>query len=142
MSQLQTVTEMCRSEIKQTKVEMNKRFEGVESKITDQNNLIAEISARVWCGKFIWRITGFDQYFKQAKNGDLPALHSQPFYTGVPGQLFFLLFVLVAFEYLFDDHKNLYIYHTLVVPALKQKSKKALNIKNIFSLLFVTQLRL
>ena len=76
---------MCRSEIKQTKVETNSRFDTIESKITEQNNVITEISARVWCGKFIWRITNFEQLFNQARSGDQTALHSQPFYTGVPG---------------------------------------------------------
>jgi len=47
--------------------------------------LITEVGAKVWCGKFMWRITNFEQLFNQARGGELQAIHSQPFYTGLPG---------------------------------------------------------
>ena len=77
---------MCRSDLKQNKLDTDSQFDSMKQQISETNNFITEVSARVWCGKFIWRISNFEQLFTKAKNGELPAIHSQPFYTGVPGK--------------------------------------------------------
>ena len=48
-------------------------------------NSLYQVNARVWNGCIIWKITNFRELFLQAKNGETPAVHSFPFYTGVPG---------------------------------------------------------
>lgn len=88
VAQCTTVTEMCRSEVKQVRADVEGKHEEIKSALSEHTVLITELSARVWCGQFIWRITDFDSLFAQAKNGDLPAIHSQPFYTGIPGLFF------------------------------------------------------
>ncbi|XP_066911274.1 TNF receptor-associated factor 6-like isoform X2 [Clytia hemisphaerica] len=85
ITQSRTVTEMCRSELKQNKLDMDSKMDGLAKQIQEQNSMIAEVSARVWCGSFTWRITNFENLFQQAKNQELVAIHSQPFYTAVPG---------------------------------------------------------
>ena len=77
---------MCRSELKQNKLDIDSRIDSLGKQIQEQNSLIAEVSARVWCGSFTWRITNFEHLFQQAKNQELLAIHSQPFYTAVPGR--------------------------------------------------------
>ena len=47
--------------------------------------MIQEVNARVWNGCIIWKITNFHELYLQAKSGETPAVHSYPFYTGVPG---------------------------------------------------------
>lgn len=53
--------------------------------VNKNSNLISEVNARVWHGTFIWKIVGFESLFQQARTGQVPALHSIPFYSGIPG---------------------------------------------------------
>jgi len=46
---------------------------------------ITELQAKIWNGHFVWKIVNFDKLFKQATTGEVPAIHSVPFYTGIPG---------------------------------------------------------
>lgn len=83
--QCSAVAEMFRSELKQISRDMHNKLETMQQSINEHTTMINDISARVWCGKFIWRITNFEQLFNQAKRNELPAIHSLPFYTAVPG---------------------------------------------------------
>ena len=47
---------------------------------------ITELQAKVWNGNFVWKIVNFDKLFKQASSGEVPAIHSAPFYSGIPGK--------------------------------------------------------
>ena len=46
---------------------------------------IAELQAKIWNGHFMWKIVNFDKLLKRAISGEVPAIHSVPFYTGIPG---------------------------------------------------------
>ena len=46
---------------------------------------MTELQAKIWNGHFVWKIDNFDRRFKQATSGEVPAIHSVPFYTGIPG---------------------------------------------------------
>ena len=35
----------------------------------------------------MWKISNFDKLFQQALSGEVPAIHSIPFYSGIPGKL-------------------------------------------------------
>lgn len=84
-SQWKSGTDMFRNEYRQTTTDFESKFDQLNQTVQELQTLTNEINARVWCGKFIWRITNFDNLFKQAQSGDVPAIHSLPFYTGVPG---------------------------------------------------------
>ena len=86
VNQCITVSEMCRSELKQNKTELEGKFQELHNNFNDQKSVITDINARAWCGKFIWRIQNFEKMFEQARKGELPVIHSQPFYTGIPGK--------------------------------------------------------
>ena len=88
VAQCCSVTEILRSELKQNVRDINTKMETMQQSITEHTTMINDISARVWCGKFIWKITNFEQLFNQAKRNELPAIHSLPFYTAVPGRFF------------------------------------------------------
>ena len=52
---------------------------------------ITELQAKIWNGHFVWKIVNFDKLFKQAVSGEVPAIHSVPFYTGIPGALSYFI---------------------------------------------------
>ncbi|XP_065647117.1 TNF receptor-associated factor 6 isoform X5 [Hydra vulgaris] len=85
INQVKATSEVCRSELKHTRSELESRIESINIELKAQNEVINEVSARTWKGNFIWRISNFDQLFRQALSGEVPAIHSLPFYTGVPG---------------------------------------------------------
>ncbi|XP_065070864.1 TNF receptor-associated factor 6-like isoform X2 [Rhopilema esculentum] len=66
------------SQLKESVKTLTERFDAREF-------TIAEIQAKVWNGNFIWKINNFDKLFQQAKSNEVPAIHSVPFYTGIPG---------------------------------------------------------
>jgi len=78
-------SEMVRNEIRTARTELETQINEVKNSVKEQAELLTEVTARVWCGKFIWRISGFEKLFNQSKSGDVPAIHSLPFYTGIPG---------------------------------------------------------
>ena len=88
IAQSKTVTEMYRNEYRQVKSELEGKIDQINQTVKEQADLITELNARVWCGKFIWKITSFENLFRQSKSGDVPAIHSLPFYTAIPGTVF------------------------------------------------------
>ena len=49
------------------------------------DEILGELNAKVWRGKFVWRIENFEELFKQAMTGEVRALCSLPFYSDIPG---------------------------------------------------------
>ncbi len=68
-----------------TKVEQSLKAQTDKSEVRDQ--MIAELQAKIWNGNFVWKITNFEHLFQQAVSGEVPAIHSVPFYSGIPGKL-------------------------------------------------------
>ncbi len=66
-----------------SKLEQNLKANSDQGEIRDQ--MINELQAKMWNGNFVWKITDFEQLFQQAASGEVPAIHSAPFYSGIPG---------------------------------------------------------
>ena len=65
--------------------QLNESVKTLTERFDARELTIAEIQAKVWNGNFIWKINNFDRLFQQAKSNEVPAIHSVPFYTGIPG---------------------------------------------------------
>eukprot|EP00794_Sanderia_malayensis_P018046 gene18046-19855_t len=66
-----------------SKLEQNIKTLSDKSDTRDQ--MISELQAKMWSGNFVWKINNFEHLFQQATSGEVPAIHSVPFYSGIPG---------------------------------------------------------
>ena len=71
---------------------LNENIRDLTARLDTRDLAITELQAKVWSGHFVWKIVNFDKLFKQASSGEVPAIHSVPFYSGVPGLFLSLIF--------------------------------------------------
>lgn len=61
------------------------KLKSLTEKFDARDQRMTELEAKIWNGNFVWKITNFENLFQQAITGDVPAIHSVPFYSGIPG---------------------------------------------------------
>ena len=71
--------------LKANQTETGHEIQKLSDKWDIHDAILGELQAKVWRGKFVWRVGNFEQLFQQAMSGEVPAIHSLPFYSGIPG---------------------------------------------------------
>lgn len=66
---------------------LSENIKDLTARVENHEAAIAELRAKVWNGEFIWKINNFDKVFGQAASGEVPAIHSMPFYSRIPGKV-------------------------------------------------------
>ena len=79
---------------------INENIKDLTARLDTRDIAITELQAKVWSGHFVWKIVNFDKLFKQAISGEVPAIHSLPFYTAIPGVYFGIWFLQVLHTFL------------------------------------------
>lgn len=80
-----TNIESCQSNAVQLRADLNHEMQKLTAKVNQHDAAINDLSSQIWNGKFIWKINNFEKKFREARSGEIPVIHSQPFYTGIPG---------------------------------------------------------
>ena len=86
ISRCSSNVETGRSETVQLRADILSELKSLNAKVKAHDEQISDISSKIWNGKFVWRIASFDKLFREARSGEVPVIHSQPFYTGIPGE--------------------------------------------------------
>ena len=83
------LAEMYYSSLNVQMAKLNDGLKELTTRFDSRDAALSELQAKIWNGHFIWKIHNFEQVFKQAASGEVPAIHSVPFYSGIPGDSFY-----------------------------------------------------